>query len=522
MKTQKILALVLAVLMLLSCAPVFVFAANLPTPQNVQVSGGDDNIEVSWDAITDFNARRDLYYFNVLYSTDKTNWQLAAKPPRDSALTGVSEPLEGSFVPGTTYYFAMQCVGWNGELGPISAPSAGIKFTSSKGELLADWNKAVAGYKSKTTEKGTNYDKVHLVKDEKIVWDNGLYTLTVLVTAVTKTKVTLKITMKSKTGINYGCDPYGGVRKVNDGGPILPTVINGTKTVTIDLSELADGANYLGFSIRSYGTPTGYSSVAPVDEYNEYSDKLSHPNRQHMMYFQKAPEAAALGVIGENLKITSSSISFGSAYKSAAKNVKSSGSILYYKAAGDKKWSKKTIAAGKTLSVSKLKPNTQYSIRTVNYVKSPSVKDKNTLITSKSGYSNTLKLRTGIGTAPDIKSIKVSSKVVTVHHNAEWWYNGAKWIYKEAYDSKQTNFTVTVTLKNVPSGMKALQCSGLGALNTQIRDVKKNSTTFTFTGTAGGSDKGKNINLTFLSYTNKFQGDWYAGTSPSVKKSVKL
>ena len=79
-----------------------------------------------------------------------------------------------------------------------------------------------------------------------------------------------------------------------------------------------------------------------------------------------------------------------------------------------------------------------------------------------------------------------------------------------------------MTLKSIPKGMKALQCAGLGDIHTQIVDVKKKSATFTFTGTAAASAKGKDINLSFLSYTNKFDNGWYAGTSPSVKKSVTL
>ena len=155
MKTNKALALILAVLMLLSVAPMFASAANLPTPQNVKVSGGDETIVVQWDPINDFNARRDLYYFRVLYSTDKTNWKLAGTSPRDSFMDSTAKPEEGAFVPGTTYYFAVQSVSWNEEFGPISEPSAGIKYTSTTGDLRAEWEAIMAGYNKPTTEKGT-------------------------------------------------------------------------------------------------------------------------------------------------------------------------------------------------------------------------------------------------------------------------------------------------------------------------------------------------------------------------------
>ena len=522
MKINKTLALILAMLMLLSVAPLFASAANLPTPQNVKVSGGDESITIQWDAINDFNARKDLYYFRVLYSTDKTNWQLAGTSPRDSFMDVVSEPREGSFVPGTTYYFAVQSVSWNEEFAPISAPSAGIKYTSTTGDLRAEWEAIIAGYNKPTTEKGTKYDKVKLVKNEQLVWDNGLYTLTVLVSDVSKTKVTLKITMKNKTAATFECHYISWVGATNAESGEGISIHEGTQTVSIDLDKFCDGANYLTFSVTGYGNPVAkYSSVSKNGEYSEYADKLIYLGRKHTLYFQKAPQAPYIDFRGANLKVTSGAISFGSAYKSNAKAAKGSGTILYYKAADAKKWSKKTFAAGKTLKITKLQPDTEYSIRMIDYVKSVSAADGKTAVTSKSGYSNTKKLRTGLSAAPEIKSVKVSSKVVTIHHDAEWWYNGVKWIYKEAYDSKQTNYTVTVTLKSVPKNMKALECAGLGSISKQIKDVSKNGV-FTFTGTAGAGEKGKSHTFTFLSYTNKLDNDMYAGSSPSVKKSVTL
>ena len=521
MKTRKLFALVLALLMLLSCTTLLAGAANLPTPQNVQVSGGNEKIEIKWDPIDDFNARKDLYYFRVLYSTDKTNWQLAGTSPRDSAMDVVSEPREGAFVPGTTYYFAVQAVSWYEEFGPISAPSAAIKFTSTSGEKRAEWDALLAGFKSRTTEKGTKYDKVNLVKGEKLVWNNGLYTLTVQVASVSTTKATLKVTMKNKIQPYFCCSYVGwdGVGGKTAGASL--DARNSTANLTVNFSDLIDGANYLKFCVTTYGSPISqYRDVAPSAEYNEYSNDMLYLNRAHYLYFQKAPAAASLTFRGENLKVTSNAISFGAAFKSSSPVSKGSGTILYYKAADAKKWSKKTFAAGKELKITKLQPNTQYSLRTVNYVKSVSAADGKTVVTSKSGYSNTLKIITGLSAAPEIKSVKVTSKVVTVHHDEQWWYNGVKWIHKDAYDSTQTNFTVTVTLKSVPKGMKALQCAGLGDINAQIRTSK--NATFTFTGTRGGNAKGKSISLSFLSYTNKLDNDWFAGSSPSVKKSVTL
>lgn len=519
MKTNKILALVLAVWMLLSVAPLSVFAANLPTIPSVEVSGGDGEITVKRGTVT-YPADKDVYYYNILYSTDKTNWLLAATMPRDSVLRTVREPEEGTFVAGTTYHFAVQAVSWSNETGPLS-PTASIKYTDSKGALRAEWEAVMAGYHARTVEKSANYNKVNLVKGEKIVWSNGLYTLTVQVAAVSSAQAKLKITMKNKTGCTFECHYLGwdGVPGKSAGSSF--SIHNGSKTVKVNFADLTDGANHFTFNVTGYGNPVSqYRDVATGNEYNEYADKLIYLGRKHTMYFQKAPAAASLTFSGQKLNVTSKAISFGAAYKSTSKAAKASGSILYYKAANAKKWSKKTFAGGKPFVLNNLQANTVYQLRSVNFVKSVSAADNKTVITSLSGYSNILQVRTGLAAAPQIKSVKVTSKVVKVHHDAEWWYNGVKWIYKEAYDSTQTNFTVKVTLKSAPKGMVALQCSNLGALNTQIKDGT--GTTFTFTGTRGGNAKGKTTTISFLSYTNKFDNSWYAGTSPAVKKSITL
>ena len=523
MRTKKLFALLLAAMMLLSVAPAIVFAVDLPTVPSVELSDGDGVITLRRGYVG-FPEDKNVGQYEILYSADQTNWMVAGymSRDRDSRLISIREPVEGQFVAGTTYYFAVRAVAFEtmgGEKGPMS-PVASIKYTNSAGEKRAEWEAVMAGYNTPTKETGTKYDKVKLVKGEKVTWDNGLYTLTVQVTAVNAKKATLSVTMKNKTGATFECF-YINWKGLHAG--LSADVHEGTKTFDVDLTKMSDGANYFQFSVTGYGNPVAqYSSVAKGNEYNDYADKLIYLGRKHTLYFQKAPNATNLSFYRDGLKLSNKAITFGTAYKSSSKAVKSGGSIVYYKAAGDKKWSKKSFAAGKTLTLSKLKANTEYSIRTINFVKSVSAADGKMLVTSKSGYSNTVKLRTGLATAPEIKSIKVSSKVVTIHHDAELWYNGAKWVYKEAYDSKQTNFTATVTLKSIPKGMKALQCSGLGAIGTQIVDVKKKSATFTFTGTAAASAKGKAINLTFLSYTNKVDNSWYAGTSPSVKKSVTL
>ena len=68
MKTRRLFALTLAVLMLLSCAPVFVFAADLPTVQNVQITTGEGMIGVKWD-VPQFPANKDVLGYNILFGS---------------------------------------------------------------------------------------------------------------------------------------------------------------------------------------------------------------------------------------------------------------------------------------------------------------------------------------------------------------------------------------------------------------------------------------------------------------------
>ncbi len=519
MKTNKTLALVLAVLMLLSVVPMFAVAANLPTPQNVQVSGGNEKIEITWDEVTDFNARRDLASFRVLYSTDKTNWLLAGTSPRDSAMDVVSEPKEGSFVPGTTYYFAVQSVSWSGEYGPISAPSAGIKYTSTSGELRAEWEKVMKGYEVKTTETGTKYNKVKLVKGEKVVFDNGLYTLTVTVTAVSAEAASLNVAIKNKTKCTFECtfvswDAVGGT---SSGESV--SIHEGSKTVKVNLKNLKDGANYFTFSVSGYGNPVAqFSQVTKGNEYNEYADKLIYLGRKHTVYFQKAPNAGKID--SHDVAATKNTITIGKAYQTATKGAKGSGTIVYYRVDGTKKFSKKTFAAGKALKLTKLKANTLYEIKAINYVKAVSAADKQTVVTSKSGYSNRIWIRTAVATAPEIQSIKVSdAKVGKIHVNGYWESDGD---WHPAYDVTVTTYKITVTLKSAPKGIQGIKVTGADR-NGYPHWIKGTGKTFTINANAKGNARGKTVNIGISLFSNQFGSDsGYSGYSPVTKKAITI
>lgn len=518
MKTKQLFALLLSLLMLLSVAPL-TFAANLPTAQNVRVSGGEEAITVQWDPINDFNARKDLKSFHVLYSTDQVNWKLADYSPRDSSMSVVREPEEGSFVAGTTYYFAVQTVSWSDELGPISAPSAGIKYTNPTAALRAEWEAVMAAYKTPTKETGTKYDKVKLVKGEKVVFDNGLYTFTVAVTAVSAEQATLNVSMKNKTGCTFECTflSWNGVGGMSSGESV--DLHEGSKTLKVDLKNLKDGANYFQFSISGYGNPVAkYSSVAQGGEYNEYADKLIYLGRKHSVCFQKAPNAGKIDRF--DVSANSSSITVGKAYKSTSDGAKGSGTIVYYRVDGTKKFSTKKFAAGKALKLTKLKANTLYEIKAVDFVKGVSAADNKTLVTSKSGFSNRIWIRTAVATAPEIQSIKVSgAKVGKIHVNGYWESDGD---WHPAYDVTLTTYKITVTLKSAPKGISGIKVTGADR-NGYPTWIKGTGKTFTITATASGNAKGKSVNLGICTFTNQFGSDsGYSGYSPAVKRAITI
>lgn len=514
MKTKRLFALALAVLLLLSCAPVFVFAADLPTVQNVQITTGEGMIGVKWD-VPQFPANKDVLGYNILYSTDKTNWLLAGTVTRDSGARDLHEPEEGAFVHGTTYYICVQPYDWNHNEGPLSAPAT-VKYTNPTGLKRAEWEAVMAGYKMPTKETGTKYDKVKLVKGEKIVWDNGLYTLTVQITAVSAEKATLNVTMKNKTGALFECF-YLNWNGLSSGLGISQH--EGTRSYTIDLTKMFDGANYLQFSVTGYGNPVAqYSNVAKGNEYSEYADKLIYLGRKHTLYFQKAPNAPKID--RNAIAATGSTITVGKGYKTTSKDAKGSGTIVYYRVDGTKKFAKKTFAAGKTMKLSKLKANTLYEIKSINYVKAVSAADKKTVVTSKSGYSNRIWIRTAIAAAPEIQSVKVSgAKVGKIHVNGYWESDGD---WHPAYDVTVTTYQLTITLKNAPKGMQGIKVTGVDR-NGYPHWVKGTGKTFTVNANAKGNARGKSVNIGISTFTNQFGSDsGYSGYSPSVKKSVTL
>ncbi len=513
--TTKLLALLLAFILLLCSAPLS-FAAALPTPQNVKIYADDGYIQLNWDKPSDMDMMP-VKSGQVLYSTDQSNWQVAKSISKGAALASFEAPEEGAFSSGSTYYFCVQWLDWNGNTGNRSNIVSAVYSNSELG-VQADWDQITEGYDSfRVTEKGENYNKVNLKKGTKVVFDTPLYTLTVQVAEIKGVKATIKATLKDKIDgddyfyIDYLTGNWKGANK----GSYYTDPNKRTLNETVNLNQLIDGACSLTFGVKMWlvaafnGLPT-YRKY--VDDYD-----FSHFDQKHTVYFQNAPAAGKLD--NKAVSANQNSITVGKAYKTANKAAKGSGTIVFYKAAADKKWSSKTFAAGKALSLTKLKAGTVYQIKTVNFTKGVSAADGKTVVTSKSGDSNVLKVSTGT-TPPEIKSVKISNVKVGKNHVNGYWESDGDW--HPAYDVTLTTYTITVTLKNAPKGTRGIKVNGADR-NGYATWVKGTGNTFTVKATAAGNAKGKKVNLTIQTYANNFGSDYgYSGYSAEVKKAVTL
>ncbi len=515
MKNRRILALLLAVILFILVCQVNVFAEEVTYWHIPSISVSCNN-----DGYVTVTFSKDTYsafasYIEILYSTDQMNWKLAGKQTNLSwGSYSMYKPDQGYFMIDTVYYFTAHVVGSDDRCGPM-APIESITYKNSLGEEYTRFTVLEEGLKNyKVTEKSVNYDKIHLKKGMKISFDTPLYILTVKVLNVDDEKAKIRTLMKNKgpEGMFY-------VRSFSSVGKAKHfDMKNTTNTFYFKYGALDAGANYLDFEIAANISVYWNRNVKGLGS-RSLESKLYRFSKSHRAFFQGPVITEPITFTKKDLKVTTTSISFGAAYKSYSKEVVKSGSILFYKSTNSEKWRKHFFKSGEVFSINNLKQNTEYEFKKKDFVESISAVDGKKHIKLTGNYSEVVKLRTSIANAPEIKSISVSSKVVNIHYPARSWYDGSAWIHEEAYDFPQTNFTITVYLKNTPKCMKALQCSGIG--NSPII-VKGSGTVYSFSGSVLGNVKGQKASLRFLSYTNRLGADWYAGSSPSVKKSVTL
>ncbi len=378
----------------------------------------------------------------------------------------------------------------------------------------ADWNTLTAGLDRFTVkETGTNYDKVHLKVGAAVTFDTPLYALTVKIAAIQGAACTVQTTMKQKIGGGEQFKATYLAVSYRDGeGGDYPEVNRGVGTCVVDLSKIQDGVCWFRVTVRS---EIGYE-FNNMPGYGSYRDRINEFEQKHSFYFQNVPNLV-LG--GENVKATTNAITIGTAYKSYSQGVAASGTTLYYKAASAKKWNSKTFAGGKAMTIKKLKAGTAYQFKAAVFVKSVSPENGKTL-TAKGGVSKVLTVRTGFGTAPEIKSVRASgAKTKRVHVNGYWESDGD---WHPAYDYTVTTYKLTVTLKSAPKGMQGIKVTGAHSSGLPLW-AKGKGTTFTLNASAAGNKIGKSLKLGICTYSNKFGADsGHSGYSPAAKKTVTV
>lgn len=170
----------------------------------------------------------------------------------------------------------------------------------------------------------------------------------------------------------------------------------------------------------------------------------------------------------------------------------------------------KTIDSGTaSATLSGLKANTTYKYRLVGCV--PATGSGKELT---GAASETITVKTGLKTAPKVKSVKVTG--AKVKKTAKTWHSG-RWdaggVWHAGYytsGSYQTTYTVKVKLKKKVSGTKGILINGTKAKGT--------GKTFTKKFTVSGKLKGKKRSFAIASY----RAPSYIGSSKSVTKKAKI
>lgn len=520
MKTRKTLALLLALVMTISTAA-FAFAAGTPAAKglycwNAEDGACDGEFDLMWTALDDME-RMSVFGSRVMVSADQSNWLVAwSTTDRSKHSAAITEFEQGGKpVPGTTYYFYAQFIGKNGDFGEKSNVIS-LKFSDKTNAVLGDWDALKAGLDNfRVTESSSNYDKVHLKAGTAVTFDTTLYTLTVKIAAVKGGVATVQTEIKQKIGdesLFYAMYLYTDYRGNRVGESLSEK--NGTTSTAIKLADLQDGANHFTVSVHYHGG----AQFNGLPGYRDYASSLNYFEEKHTVSFQNAPKAGALD--RNAVAATKNAVALGKAYKSASKTAVGSGTIVYYKASGAKKWSSKAFAAGKNMTVKGLKAATAYQFKTVNFVKAISAADGETVITSKSGYSKAIPVTTAIASAPEIASIKVSgAKRDKIHMNGYWESDGD---WHPAYDIAVTNYKLTITLKSAPKGMQGIKVTGADRNGYPVW-VKGTGKTFTVNASAKGNIIGKSVKLGICTYTNNFGPDsGHTGNSAVAKKAVTV
>lgn len=344
-------------------------------------------------------------------------------------------------------------------------------------------------------------------KGLKCVYKTACFTLTMTVISVTKEEYNLESRLVCEKGyedlfyIPYSDDEAGFYRVDTSNYPSGTGLTYDYQTVMMDRNSLKAFVD---------------SGVITESDLRDY-DYEYHNN--YRFYFV-CPEKVKLDL--SFVKVTKNSIDLGQPYgMGIATNADTTrGTIVSYRESGAKKWTKKTFKYnGKNMVLKKLKAGTEYELK-LSFFEKKLDSASGKYVTGTGDYTEVYKLSTGMATAPEIKSVKITGvktqKSKKSGHYDAWgtWYPG--------YDDAYTQVKMTVTLKERPKTMKALKCLN-GDWSGGV--VKGKGNKFTFTMVMTGDYKNKKVKLSFVGISNILKQDgevYYLGESKAATKSVTL
>ena len=458
---KKTLSLILALIMLLSVAPITAYAdwpmANSLTATNAIDGVCHGTVELSWtpsSTPSDYNHQlcitksydgtnfTSIATFTNKVSTTKTYTYTCSKDDYGKTIYfGVQYEMNGSSTLNASHRTAISVL--------VEAPALG--YDKDECDELMLQGLADRRY-TKTTEK---YDGKKFVVGTKAVWDCKLYTLTAKATKVNGTKVTFNITFKSKIAEGYiGEKGYS----INIGSKTYYPEDTINYTVDTSKSDKLATSAICGpqfFTIRVERTqiidPIIYSSnpyFAGIVSSNEvYPSNSNYISRVYLSdtYALSYNVNPTYKLSPNSYAITKNSITLGTYGFS---------SIVKYKVSGAKSWTQKSFAKNKKITLSGLKANTVYEIQVYCKV---SYKDPET---NKSGsytgtVASTFKLTTSNTAKPNVTSVKISNfkngKKKTING---YWESDGDWHPKETFNT--ATYTMTVKVKSAPKTAKGL------------------------------------------------------------------
>ncbi len=508
---KKVLIIILTIALTVMMVPMFAYAdTTRSVPEITKVVQSGDLVQIQFDA-PDSNATTSRY-FMLEGRVSGGEWQLVDY--KDLMNTGnYLFNFEGGkagdliFEANKTYEFRACYASSDFEYGPYSAVQSVIYVVEEEPEEVD--NKAIIDTPIKETSSGGYSATKEIKKGMSKTWENDAFKLTMTVSKAAASQaanlremhVTYDLTLVPKITETMCLSLYDNTGKYTNAN-LLEDVTwecDGQKYYTYDTLEA--GKTYTSSVSAIYFSDKGEIGKLYVLANMEFI----HGSVEKPCYFDFA---VAPGVYQPDMEYsveaTKSSITIKNFYINEGTTLK-----MFYKAKSDKKWKSKNVK-GKSITVKKLKANTEYQFQFQSSMKSDGRDGKT--VTIKSNKTPVLKVKTAIAKAPVIKSVTITKAKYKYNTTKAHWDSWGNWV--PAKKNYFTTFKVKVTLKSKVKGAKALAIKiGDGVF------YAKNGKTVTVNASAGGNKIGKSISIKVASCNNKY----HIGVSPYSKaKKAKV